>query len=121
MRGNVYIVGGLPGYKLQLPRDERKALALEQPVLALQVKLPSGQPFSFEVSFTDAGGTRRRLVFSKAFSEVKETPLHCQLPLSSIPENTWTNLALDLPSLVRSHFRGVSFKSCEACRRRRGR
>lgn len=113
MRGNVYIVGGLPGYKLQLPRDERKALALEQPVLALQVKLPSGQPFSFEVSFTDAGGTRRRLVFSKAFSEVKETPLHCQLPLSSIPENTWTNLALDLPSLVRSHFRGVSFKSCD--------
>lgn len=114
VKGNVYVLGGGPGYKMQFPADDRKALGLVQPILVLQVLLPTGQPFSFEVSVTDVSGTRRRLIFSKAFSEVKETPLHCQLPLTTCKEDEWANLALDLPSLVATHFNGARFKSSES-------
>ncbi len=38
-----------------------------------------GQPFSVELGLSDAGGVRRRLILSASFSELKVTPLHCQV------------------------------------------
>lgn len=40
---------------------------------------PQGTPLSLEVSITDAFATRRRIILSSSFSELKCTPLHCQV------------------------------------------
>ena len=84
---------------------------LHQPVLILQIMLIPERAFSLEVGFMDTGNTRRRLILSSSFSEVKVTPLHCQLPIQQLPRGLWLNVALDLSMLVPSLFSGQSSKT----------
>jgi hypothetical protein len=46
-------------------------------------------------------------ILSSSFSDVKATPLHCQVPLSPliIRPGTWVNLALHMPSLTAAFFK----------------
>jgi hypothetical protein len=79
-----------------------------------QVLLPLGQHVSLEVVVADAEGTRRRLLLSTSFTDVKTSPLHCQVPLPTplVPTARWLNLVLDLPALVHALF-NAEFKSTE--------
>ena len=97
--------------RMQLPKDERKSMMLHQPVLVLQMMLIPERAFSLEVGFTDTGNTRRRLILSSSFSDVKVTPLHCQLPIQQLPRGLWLNVALDLSTLVPHLFPGQSSKT----------
>ena len=38
-----------------------------------------GQVLTVELSITDGSGTRRRVVLSSSFADLKATPLHCQV------------------------------------------
>jgi hypothetical protein len=38
------------------------------------------QALTLELGISDTTGTRRRLLFSSSFADVKATPLHCQVP-----------------------------------------
>ena len=38
-----------------------------------------GQALTLELGISDTTGTRRRVLFSSSFAEVKATPLHCQV------------------------------------------
>ena len=71
---------------------------------------PQGQVFTVELSLSDTSATRRRLFLSSSFSEVKCTPLHCQVPLSNIRRDVWLNLALPLAELTASYFKGAVFR-----------
>lgn len=86
---------------LPKPRIAR-AVGLEQPYLVFQMLLPAGQHVSLEIVVADREGTRRRLIVSTSFCDVKSTPLHAQVPLPDalVPRDRWTNLALDLPALT---------------------
>ena len=46
-------------------------------------------------------------MLSSSFSDVKATPLHCQVPLSPliIRPGSWVNLALHMPSLTAAFFK----------------
>uniref|UniRef100_A0A7S0KRI9 CFA20 domain-containing protein n=1 Tax=Micromonas pusilla TaxID=38833 RepID=A0A7S0KRI9_MICPS len=129
VKGYVHHVTGPPGLKMQLPADERRGLGLKQPYLVFQMLLPAGQHVSLEIVVADQEGTRRRLILSTSFCDVKSTPLHAQVPLPDalVPRDRWTNLALDLPALTatlwaeqRAEFRsaeGVSVGSTCALRK----
>lgn len=113
---------------LPKPRIAR-AVGLKQPYLVFQMLLPAGQHVSLEIVVADQEGTRRRLILSTSFCDVKSTPLHAQVPLPDalVPRDRWTNLALDLPALTatlwaeqRAEFRsaeGVSVGSTCALRK----
>ena len=58
-------------------------------------------------------GTRRRLFFSSAFTELKTTPLHCQIPLTLVKHGLWLNLAIHVADLVAACFRGATFRSMD--------
>lgn len=58
-------------------------------------------------------GARRRLLFSTCFFGVKATALHCQIPLSAVQCDVWTNLTVHVAGIVESFFPGVSFKSID--------
>ena len=79
--------------------------------------LPTGQYVSLEIVVADQEGTRRRLILSTSFTDVKSTPLHAQVPLPNalVPYDRWVNLALDLPSLTRALWaeQRAEFKSVE--------
>lgn len=112
-KGYVYDISG-GQTKLQLPADDRKhTLRLQQPFLVFQVKLPLGKSIGFELGFHDAYGTRRRLLLSSAFKEIKRTPLHTRLPLAVPVRGEWVNLCLDLQDLVSNNFEGQMFQSLD--------
>ena len=79
--------------------------------------LPAGQHVSLEIVVADQEGTRRRLILSTSFCDVKSTPLHARVPLPDalVPCDRWTNLALDLPALTASLWaeQRAEFKSVE--------
>ncbi|KAK3260743.1 hypothetical protein CYMTET_30317 [Cymbomonas tetramitiformis] len=113
VKSYVYYCEGGPQCKMQLPKDDIKTMTLMQPFLVFQLFLPLGQSFSFELSVSDTGGTRRRLVFSTAFTDVKRTPLHCQIPLATVRHGVWLNLAFSMADLVMRYFSGQTFKSVD--------
>jgi hypothetical protein len=85
VKGYVYSCSGGPSSKLQLPKDESRAgLQLLQPFLVLQLYAPAGQQLSLELRVSDSANTRRKMYFSTSFSEIKTTPLHCQIPISMV-------------------------------------
>ena len=93
-------------------------MGLKQPYLVFQIYVPPGQHISFEVGISDTESTRRRLFFSSSFSDVKATPLHCQVPLpaSLIVPGQWVNLSLHMPALAAALFsaQGVEFRAVES-------
>ena len=98
------------------PRIAR-AVGLKQPYLVFQMLLPAGQHVSLEIVVADQEGTRRRLILSTSFCDIKSTPLHARVPLPDalVPCDRWTNLALDLPALTASLWaeQRAEFKSVE--------
>jgi len=80
--------------------EDGEAIGATQPILAAQVRASAGASFSVEVCVRDAGDARRRLVFSSSFTDVRATPLHCQVPLRNLPRDEWVNLLLPLVELV---------------------
>ena len=93
----------------------RRALGATQPVLAAQLRVDGGDAFSIEVAVVDGDDARRRLVFSSSFTEVRATPLHCQVPLRDAPRDEWVNLLLPLDELVPACFPGsVGYKEIES-------
>ena len=104
VKGYVMVFKNSPG-RMQFPRDTRRGMALQQPLLVLQVLVPEERPFSVELSVTDRQRTRRRLILSSSFTEVKTTPLHCQMPMGAqIRKGTWMNLVIDVAGLVAAGF-----------------
>ena len=109
VRGYVIYSSTSASARLQLPKDDRKALRLSQSFFVIQVFVPVGQAFSIAMNIKDKSGARRRLHFSSAFSDIKATPLHCQIPLMSLVRGKWLNLVLNISDFVRANFPGEAF------------
>ncbi|KAJ7551982.1 hypothetical protein O6H91_06G037200 [Diphasiastrum complanatum] len=114
VKGYVYLCSGGPSAKLQIPKDDSKSgLQLVHPYLVLQLFVPLGQHFSLELRLSDATNTRRKMYLSTSFSELKTTPLHCQIPLSMIMHNTWLSFSIHVAELFSNCFRVMNFRSID--------
>ena len=93
-------------------------MGLKHPFLVFQLFVPPGQHVSFEIGFSDAEATRRRLFFSSSFAEPRPSSLHCQVPLPEtlVVPGRWNNLVLHLPSLAHFLFepQSVEFRAVES-------
>ena len=128
VKSYVYILEGEPTTtKIQLPKDDKQTLFLLQKFLVLQLYVPVGRPFSFElgVSVTNQAQNKRRIFFSSSQKDVTVTSLHAKYPLNVLCLGTWLNLCVDLDSLVGETFNGQAFRALESitvtanCRLRR--
>ena len=113
VRGYVIYSSVSASARLQMPKSDRKSLKLLQPFFVVQVCVPAGQAFSIALSITDKSHTRRRLHFSSSFSDIKATPLHCQIPLISLVRGKWLNLALNVADFFSANFPGQAFHSID--------
>ncbi|GIM07055.1 hypothetical protein Vretimale_11292 [Volvox reticuliferus] len=104
LKGYVFVSTG--ACRMALPKDDRSTLGLMQPHLLLQLEVGVGTPFSVEVGLSDASATRRRIILSSSFSELKCTPLHCQVPFTCLPRECWLNLVLPVAELAVVLFKG---------------
>ncbi|KAL3701491.1 hypothetical protein R1sor_019513 [Riccia sorocarpa] len=115
VKGYVYSISGGLQSKLQLPKNDSKSgLQLVHHFLVFQVFVPPGQHFSVELRVSDSNNTRRKMYFSTSFSDLKMTPLHCQIPITMVTRNKWLSLSFHVADLFNSCFRGgVSFRSVD--------
>lgn len=74
------------------------------PYLLLQLWAGSGASLHVELSVTDAGGSKRRLVLSTAFRDVVPHALHAQLPAAMLVRSAWLNVCVDLEEVCRGAF-----------------
>ena len=114
VRGYVIYSSTSASARLHLPKDDRKALRLSQSFFVVQVFVPVGQAFSIAMNIKDKSQARRRLHFSSAFSDIKATPLHCQIPLISLERGKWLNLVLNVSDFVRANFAGQAFQCIDS-------
>jgi hypothetical protein len=70
VKGTVYVLPQQAAAKMVLPRDPLKSLNIDDCCLVFQLYLPIRKPFALELRVTDAGGDRRRLIFSTSFKNV---------------------------------------------------
>ena len=97
---------------------------LIHPYLVIQVYAPQQQALTLDLGVTDSSKTRRKLLLTTAAKEFKSNPLHATIPLLSstisstqdgiFTFNTWTNVIVDMPSLVSASFRNQTFRSLES-------
>ena len=108
VKGFILNVKGSTGScQIQLPKDSKQNLFLIQPFFVSQICIPRLSDFFLELTVRDVRGTRRRLFFSGNQKDISSTALHARLPLADIKPHTWTNLCIDLPSII-SHCWSVS-------------
>ena len=86
--------------KILFPKNSKQSLHITQPYLVFQLFIPSGRPFSIEVSLTDQNNIKQRLIFSSSNKEVIITALHMKMPCSIIETGVWLNLCLDINELI---------------------
>lgn len=115
VKSYVYVLEGESATtKMSIPKDEKQSLFLIQKYLILQIMVPLGHSFSFELGVVDMGNNKRRIFLSSSNRELTVTPLHARFPLSMLRLGVWLNLCLDLNSLVGETFKGHTFKSIES-------
>ena len=115
VKGYVYHVQGGAASRMTLPKRSSRGLGLRQQFICFQLMLLPSRPFMLELNVLDTEGTRRRLVFSTAFTALQATPLHAQVPLACLDavRGRWTNVCFDLCDLTTNLFRAKDFRSVE--------
>ena len=125
-KGYVFVLEGASTTRLQLPKDERQPLGLQQPFFVLQGLIPQGRAFLLELHVLDQKRRRRRIIVSSSSTQVDVTAMHARLPLGPVLRGQWLNLCFDLRNLVSELWgAGVHYCSTEliavqpSCRIRR--
>lgn len=108
-KGYVWSVDGGAATRLSLGECARSGpLGIVHDCIVFQLALPTGQrAFAVELLVADAAGNRRRALLSTAFTALSSTPLHAQIPLGSVlneSRGTWFNWRLNLAELTRRAF-----------------
>eukprot|EP00357_Protocruzia_adherens_P010546 CAMPEP_0114973092 /NCGR_PEP_ID=MMETSP0216-20121206/764_1 /TAXON_ID=223996 /ORGANISM="Protocruzia adherens, Strain Boccale" /LENGTH=867 /DNA_ID=CAMNT_0002333549 /DNA_START=217 /DNA_END=2820 /DNA_ORIENTATION=- len=99
--------------KAQLPKEDKKDLALVQSFLVFQIFVPTGKQLSIELAITDSSKTRRRLMFSTGTKDVVINPLHSRIPINNLKRGIWLNFCIDIISFVNGLFTGNNFRSLD--------
>ena len=110
----VYILhfGGVSS--LSTPIDERRSLQINNSCLLFQFILYNTKSFSIEICVRDKSDTKRRFNITSSVKEVDSKPLYIKIPFINYPLNIWTNLLIDLSSLIQSYFKIQTFKTLES-------
>eukprot|EP01028_Stygiella_incarcerata_P007373 TRINITY_DN305_c0_g1_i2.p1 TRINITY_DN305_c0_g1~~TRINITY_DN305_c0_g1_i2.p1 ORF type:complete len:604 (-),score=182.10 TRINITY_DN305_c0_g1_i2:84-1895(-) len=99
--------------RLILPKDEKTPLGLIQPYLCVQIHAERPASLYFELTITDHSRSKRRLIMSSAFKEFSVTPLHAQIPLTSVVRGVWTNLVFNVKDIAETAFKKSKFATLD--------
>jgi len=89
--------------KLQAPRSLTRASKISYPYLILQIFIPSGRPFSLELLISDSSCSKKKISFTQTKS-ISKTSNSARIPQQIFQKDTWNNLCIDLPGLMKSCF-----------------
>jgi Protein of unknown function (DUF667) len=107
IKGYAYLVDN---GKLLLPKDG-KSVVLYQPFVLFQANIASGACLSIEFTIQDLSNRTKRFFLSTSIKQIKTTPLHVSMPLNLPKSSGWTNICVDLQSLITKFYSGASYKS----------
>ena len=113
-KSNVYYLhfGGVSN--ISTPIDEKHSLQINNSCLLFQFILLNVKSFSIEICVRDKTDTKRRFNLTTSVKEVESKSLYIKIPVIDYPMYIWTNLIVDLNSLLHFYFKTQTFKSIDS-------
>ena len=113
-KSNVYYLhfGGVSN--ISTPIDEKHSLQINNSCLLFQFILLNVKSFSIEICVRDKTDTKRRFNLTTSIKEVESKSLYIKIPVIDYPMYIWTNLIVDLNSLLHFYFKTQTFKSIDS-------
>ena len=113
-KSNVYYLhfGGVSN--ISSPIDEKHSLQINNSCLLFQFILLNVKSFSIEICVRDKTDTKRRFNLTTSIKEVESKSLYIKIPVIDYPMYIWTNLIVDLNSLLHFYFKTQTFKSIDS-------
>ena len=113
-KSNVYYLhfGGVSN--ISTPIDEKHSLQINNSCLLFQFILLNVKSFSIEICVRDKTDTKRRFNLTTSVKEVESKSLYIKIPFIDYPMYIWTNLIVDLNSLIQQYFKTQTFKTIDS-------
>ena len=113
-KSNIYYLhfGGVSN--MSTPIDEKHSLQINNSCLLFQFMLFNTKSFSIEICVRDKTDTKRRFNLTSSVKEVESKSLYIKIPFIDYPMYIWTNLIVDLNSLIQQYFKMQTFKTIDS-------
>ena len=113
-KSNIYYLhfGGVSN--ISTPIDEKHSLQINNSCLLFQFMLFNTKSFSIEICVRDKTDTKRRFNLTSSVKEVESKSLYIKIPFIDYPMYIWTNLIVDLNSLIQQYFKTQTFKTIDS-------
>ena len=113
-KSNIYYLhfGGVSN--MSTPINEKHSLQINNSCLLFQFILFNFKSFSIEICVRDKTDTKRRFNLTSSVKEVETKSLYIKIPFIDYPMYIWTNLIVDLNSLIQHYFKTQTFKAIDS-------
>ena len=113
-KSNIYYLhfGGVSN--MSTPINEKHSLQINNSCLLFQFILFNFKSFSIEICVRDKTDTKRRFNLTSSVKEVESKSLYIKIPFIDYPMYIWTNLIVDLNSLIQHYFKTQTFKAIDS-------
>ena len=113
-KSNIYYLhfGGVSN--MSTPINEKHSLQINNSCLLFQFILFNFKSFSIEICVRDKTDTKRRFNLTSSVKEVESKSLYIKIPFIDYPMYIWTNLIVDLNSLIQHYFKTQTFKTIDS-------
>ena len=96
--------------KMQCPPNEKDSINIFNNILIFQFLILNQKSFSIEVRVTDNIDSKFRFNFSTSYKGIEIHEFHILIPLNNLIPNFWTNLYIDIGSLLSQRFKNQTIK-----------
>ena len=95
---------------MQCPPNEKDSINIFNNILIFQFLILNQKTFSIEVRVTDNIDSKFRFNFSTSYKEIEIHEFHILIPLNILMPSFWTNLYIDIGSLLSQRFKNQTIK-----------
>ena len=113
-KSNIYYLNFGSVSSLTTPIDEKHSLQIKNSCLLFQFMLYNIKSFSIEICVRDKTDTKRRFNLTSSVKEIESKNLYIKIPFNNYPMNIWTNLLIDLSSLIQHYLKTQTFKNIDS-------
>ena len=115
-KSNIYYLHFAGVSNMSTPIDEKHSLQINNSCLLFQFMLFNIKSFSIEICVRDKTDSKRRFNLTSSVKEVESSTLYIKIPFIDYPMYIWTNLIVDLNSLLQHYFKTQTFKTIDSIR-----
>jgi hypothetical protein len=95
---------------MQCPPNEKDSINIFNNILIFQFLILNQKSFAIEIKISDNTDSKFRFNFSTSYKVIEIHEFHVLIPLNILMPNIWTNLYIDIGSLLSQRFKNQTIK-----------